>query len=72
MFFILRDYLSIQEISEKAYARFGQLFSEKLFRAQLSYFADIDYTEAVEFTGPAATESEVKSFLIDKATDIEI
>ena len=27
----------------------SDLFSEKLFRAQLSYYADVDYAEKVEY-----------------------
>jgi hypothetical protein len=46
------------------------LFSEKLFRAQLSYFEDIDNTEQVEFVVTAVPEAEIKEFLIDKATDL--
>ena len=43
---------------------FGELFSEKLFRAQLSYFDDIDYTESVEYLidNPPSAE-EIKSAL---------
>ena len=57
-------------ISERANLLFGQLFSEKLFRAQLSYFDDIDYSEPVEFVVPSIPESEIKEFLIDKAIDL--
>ena len=42
-------YFSVREVSQKATALFGELFSEKLFRAQLSYFADIDYSEEVDY-----------------------
>ncbi len=70
LYFILKDYYSISEISDRSKILFGQLFSEKLFRAQLSYFDDIDYSEPVEFVVPSIHESEIKEFLIDKAIDI--
>jgi hypothetical protein len=70
IYFILKDHFTVKQISDRTTELFGQLFSEKLFRAQLSYFGDIDYTEAVEYLVPPVPEDEIKSFLIDKATDI--
>ncbi|HAQ21347.1 MAG TPA: hypothetical protein DCR40_19270 [Prolixibacteraceae bacterium] len=70
IYFMLKDHFSIKQISDRAAELFGQLFSEKLFRAQLSYFDDIDYSEPVEFLGPVISNEEIRSFLTDKATDI--
>ena len=70
LFFILKTHFSIKQISDRTTELFGQLFSEKLFRAQLSYFDDIDYTEPVEFIAPAVPNDEIKEFLIDIATDL--
>jgi hypothetical protein len=70
LYFMLNGYFSIEQISEKANNIYGQLFSEKLFRAQLTYFDDIDYTEPVEYLGNPVAESEIKEFLIEKAIDI--
>jgi hypothetical protein len=70
LFFILKDHFSIGQISEKAVFIFGQLFSEKLFRAQLCYYEDIDYTEQVEYIGPSVAVSEIRDFLTDKATEL--
>jgi hypothetical protein len=67
---ILKDHYSIAQISQRTNVLFGQLFSEKLFRAQLSYFDDIDYSESVEFIVPSVSEQEVKEFLIDRAIDL--
>lgn len=69
LFFLLKDYFSISEISNKATELFDQQFSEKLFRAQLSYFKDIDYTEEVEYLVDPVDEETVKNFLIEKAID---
>lgn len=70
LYFIIRDYYTIEEISLEAKNIFGQLFSEKLFREQLSFHKDIDYTEPVEFLVQPISEDVIKNFLIDKATDI--
>ncbi|MCL4481338.1 MAG: nucleotidyl transferase AbiEii/AbiGii toxin family protein [Bacteroidetes bacterium] len=70
LYFILKDHFTMTQISERATEIFGPLFSEKLFRAQLSYFEDIDYSEPVEFLAQPVPANEIKAFLIDKATDI--
>lgn len=70
LYFILHNYYTIEEISTEAKNIFGQLFSEKLFREQLTFHDDIDYSEPVEFLGQQVPEDEIKDFLIDKATDI--
>lgn len=72
LYFLLKDHFSIGQISEKASVLFGQLFSEKLFRAQLCYFEDIDYTEPVAFIGPSVPASEIRDLLTEKATDLEL
>lgn len=72
MYFILKYFCSIEQISEKANRIYDQLFSEKLFRAQLSYFDDIDHSEPIEYLGSAVSEDEIRKFLIDKATDVDI
>jgi len=70
LYFILNEHFTVKQISDRTTDLFGQLFSEKLFRAQLSYYSDIDYTEAVDYLVSPVPEDEIKSFLIDKATDI--
>lgn len=49
LFFLLTDHFPIAEISARAKDLFGELFSEKLFRSQLSFFDDVDYSEEVEY-----------------------
>jgi len=59
LYFLLTEHFSIAEVSVKATELFGELFSEKLFRAQLSFFDDVDYTEQVEYllTDPPTDET---------------
>lgn len=71
IYFILKDFYTIKEIAEEAKKIFKELFSEKLFRAQLCFFNDIDYSEEVEFMdGFDISEDVVKNFLIDMATEL--
>lgn len=70
LYFLIRDRFTITQISERANQLYGQLFNEKLFRAQLSYFDDIDYTESIEYRVQPVPDEEIRGFLIDQATDI--
>lgn len=49
LYYIFKSGISIESIIDKAKHIFASSFNEKLFRAQLSYFKDIDFTEKVDF-----------------------
>lgn len=68
LYFLLRDHFTIADISVTASQLFGELYSEKMFRSQLCYFDDIDYTEAVDWliTNPP-TNDEIKETLTEFA-----
>ena len=70
LYYIIKDHYSVKQISEVSDNIYGQLFSEKLFRAQLSYFDDIDFSEPVEFLIQQPSVTEIKEFLIEKAVDV--
>lgn len=72
LYFILKNHYSIEQISARSGEIFDQLFSEKLFRAQLSYFDDIDDSESIEYLLPAVPDDEIRKFLIEKATDLSL
>ena len=72
LYFILLEYFSVEEISREAEKIFPQQFSEKLFRGQLAFHKDIDFSEPVEFMGLSIPETEIKEFLIGKAIDFYI
>ena len=64
LYFLLTRQFSLSEVVGKSMELFGELFSEKLFRAQLSYFADIDYTERVEYLAAnPPSDDEIKATL---------
>jgi hypothetical protein len=69
LYFLLKNHFTISQISDRSNIIFGQLFSEKLFRAQISYFDDIDFSETVEYLGDAVPENDVKNYLTDVAFD---
>ncbi|CEG11017.1 conserved hypothetical protein [groundwater metagenome] len=68
LYFILKSHYDLDQISERARSIFKGYFNEKLFRQQLCYFEDIDYSESIEFIGKEISEDEIKEFLIDAAT----
>jgi hypothetical protein len=68
LYFLMKDYFSVTEIANRAKELFGGFFNEKLFREQLSYFDDINYSEPIEFTREEIPEKEIREFLIDSAT----
>ncbi len=64
LYFILTQYFSLQQICERAMQIFGELFSEKMFRVQLSYYDDVDYSEQVDYLiDNPPTDDEIKQFL---------
>ena len=68
LYFLLRDHYTIADITACATKLFGELFSEKMFRSQLCYFDDIDYTEAVDWLIPnPPTDDEIKQSLTEIA-----
>lgn len=65
IYFLLNNGFTIEQGSKKALELFGDGYSEKLFRQQLAYFEDIDYSETVEWVVKEISNEEIKSKLID-------
>ncbi|WP_310380090.1 nucleotidyl transferase AbiEii/AbiGii toxin family protein [Flavobacterium sp.] len=66
LYFILKDFYSVNDIAIKASHLFGEMFSVKLFKMQLGYFKGINYDEEVTFLIPnPPSEDEVKNFLTE-------
>lgn len=49
LYFIMKKYGGIAKVVSKAKQIFGNEFNEKLFRSQLVYFKDMDYSEKIMF-----------------------
>jgi len=66
LYFIIRDFYSINEIGEKAKQLFGNEFNEKMFKVQLGYFKDINYSEKIVYKkGFEAGDETIKKFLVE-------
>ncbi len=64
LYFIIRDFYSIADISAHTQSLFGDRFNERLFRGQLSYFEGINYSEPVIYKpGFEVSDEEVKRAL---------
>jgi len=68
MYFILRYHYDLQAVENKAAELFPEAFSAKLFRQQLTYFKDIDYTEKVIFLKENPADENIREYLITEAT----
>lgn len=66
LYFIMKHYHGIDRIIKKAEKIFGNEFNEKIFRTQLSYFKDIDYSEKIIYMkGFKIDDKIIKKGLID-------
>ncbi len=70
LFFIIKYHFTIEQIGNEAKNNFGDMFSEKLFRQQLAFHKDIDYSEPIEYLVEPISEEEIKEFLIEEAVNI--
>ena len=66
LYFIMRGYHKIGEIVKRAKELFGKEFNEKIFRTQLAYFKDVDYSEKIIYMkGFKIPDDQIKKSLID-------
>lgn len=63
LYFLLKFKLSMEELVEKAKEIFSSHFNSKLFREQLCYFEDIDYSETIEYVDYAPEDNQIRKFL---------
>ena len=63
LYFIFQKNVTLKKIASNAGRIFGEGFSEKLFREQLTYFDDINYEEEVEYLIPEPSKDEIKKYL---------
>lgn len=68
MYYILKDFYRLQDVSERASSIYGKAFSEKLFRQQLCFFEDIDYSEELDYMGNPIPDQQIQEFLMEVAT----
>lgn len=69
LYYLAKDYHSLTKIMKRTNQLFGEEFSEKMFRGQISYFDDLDYSEEVIYLGDPVPQETIKNFLVDAATE---
>ena len=66
LYYILKQFHSLNQIVEKTHQIFGSEFNEKIFRVQLAYFKDIDYSEKIEWMpGFEVNDAVIQKTLIE-------
>ena len=66
LYFITKHFHRISEVTKKGGEIFAGEFNEKIFREQLSYFKDIDYSEEIMYmNGFKVDDKIIKKNLID-------
>jgi len=69
LYFVMKYYHPLKEITKRANELFNDEFSAKLFRGQISYFEDIDYEEEVIYLNKPIDKDEIKKYLVNTATE---
>lgn len=59
LYFVMKKYHGLDEVVKRAKRLFASEFNEKIFRVQLAYFKDIDYTEKIIYLRGFETKDEV-------------
>lgn len=59
LYFIIKDFHSVDEIIKKTVQLFGTHFNPKMFRVQLGYYKDVNYDEKVDYKKGFEVEEEV-------------
>ncbi|MEK7208730.1 MAG: nucleotidyl transferase AbiEii/AbiGii toxin family protein [Patescibacteria group bacterium] len=71
LYFILKTNHTVSEITAAGVKIFGPEFNEKIFRTQLAYFEDIDYSEQIIYKNEFSTDDEtVKKALVEFSLEI--
>jgi len=66
LYFVMKHHHGVKEIIKKAQKIFGDEFNEKIFRTQLVYFKDIDYSEKIIYLKGFETDDKIiRKSLID-------
>lgn len=66
LYFVIKYHHGVKKILKKAGKIFGNEFNEKIFRTQLAYFKDIDYSEKIIYMKGFKTDDKIiRKSLID-------
>ena len=67
IYFILKSGISLDEINSKTEDIFKTNFNSKLFREQLCYFEDIDFSETITYVDENIKDIKIKTYLTKEA-----
>lgn len=67
---LVNNHITIPKVSAIALQLFKEAYAEKLFRQQLAYFEDIDYTETVEWISTPTDPEVIKKALLKYSLQI--
>ena len=70
IYFLLKNNYTIPLVSQKAIELFEDGYSEKLFRQQLAFFEDIDYSETIDWITTPVDDETIKNKLINFSLQI--
>ncbi|OGG20723.1 hypothetical protein A3D03_05555 [Candidatus Gottesmanbacteria bacterium RIFCSPHIGHO2_02_FULL_40_13] len=71
LYFILKAHHTVSEITMKGVEIFGNEFNEKIFRTQLAYFNDIDYSEQLVYKERFRVDDEIiKKALVEFSLEL--
>lgn len=69
VYFLLKNHFTLEQISGEAEKIFEGGFNAKLLRQQLIYYADVDYSEPIEYVTDSVSNEEIEKFLTTVATE---
>ncbi len=66
LYFTMKNYYSLEKITEKAGEIFGSEFNERIFREALAFFDDVNFEEEIEFIPGFEVDNEtIKKSLVN-------
>lgn len=67
LYFVMKDHVPFEDISIRAKELFKGMFNPKLFRQQICYFDDVNYSEKVVYMDDPVQNDDIKSYLAEAA-----
>ena len=65
LYWLLKNVCTLNELCIRSEQLFGELFSEKMFRQQLCFFKDIDFSEEVMYIKEEIPRETIENFLVE-------
>jgi hypothetical protein len=73
LYYLLRDFVRIKDVEQRARTLFKKKFDRKIFRLRLTCFYDIDINQGIEFMKNfKVTQKEVENFLTQEVLKLPL